>query len=50
MRGDGALAHDEDFLQLGYGKLLAAEKKEDAEPIRVGDYAQSFYNRRHIHN
>jgi hypothetical protein len=39
MGGDGALAHDQDFLELGHGKLLAAKKQEDAEPVGIGYYA-----------
>jgi hypothetical protein len=38
------LAHDEDFLQFGDGKLLALQKQEDAEPVRVGDDAEDFNN------
>jgi hypothetical protein len=46
--GDGALAHGENFLQLGDGKLLAAQQQQDAEPVGVGDDAEDFYNRGHI--
>ena len=42
--GDGALAHDENLLQLGDGELLAAQKQENAEPVGVGDNAESFYD------
>jgi hypothetical protein len=42
--GDGALAHDEDFLQLRHRQLLALEKEQDAEPVGVGYDAEDFDN------
>jgi len=33
MRRDGALAHDQNLLQLGHGEFLAAEKQQNAEPV-----------------
>ena len=39
MGGDGALAHNEDFLQFRDGKLLALEQEQDAEPVGIGYYA-----------
>ena len=42
--GDGALAHDEDLLQLGDGELFGLEQQEDAEPVGVGYDAEHFDN------
>ena len=44
MRGDGALAHGEDFLQLGDGELFLFDQQEDAKPVGVGHDAQNFHN------
>ena len=42
--GDGALAHDQDLLQLGDRKFFALEQQEDAEPVGIGEHAQDFDN------
>ena len=42
--GDGALAHDQDFLQLGDGELFGLEQQQDAEPVGVGYDAEDFHN------
>jgi hypothetical protein len=47
MGGDGALAHGEDFLQFGDGKLLAAQEEQDAKAVGVGDDAEDFHKIRH---
>jgi hypothetical protein len=44
VRGDGALAHDKDFLQFRDGKLLGLEEQQDAEPVGIGDNPQDFHN------
>jgi hypothetical protein len=47
VRGDGALAHGQNFLQFGDGKLLAAQQQQDAEPVGFGDDFEDFHNRGH---
>jgi hypothetical protein len=37
--GEGALAHDQDFLELSDGKLFGAQEQEDAEAVGVGHHA-----------
>ena len=40
--GDGALAHDQDLLQLGDGESSPLQKQQNAEAVGVGDDAESF--------
>jgi hypothetical protein len=47
MRGDGALAHGQNLLQFGDGKLLAAQEEQDAKAVGVGDSAEDFQKIRH---
>ena len=47
MRGDGALAHDQNLLQFGHGELLTAEEQQNAEAVGVGYYAEDFHNGGH---
>ena len=47
MGGNGALTHDQDFLQFGHGELLTLEEEEDAEPVGIGYDAQDFYDGGH---
>ncbi len=42
VRGDTALTHAEDLLQLGHGKLLALHQQQDAEAAGIGQQPQVF--------
>ncbi len=44
VRGNRALAHDEDLLQLGHRELFGLEQQQDAEPVGIGYDAQDFHN------
>jgi len=44
MRGDGALAHHQNLLQLGHGELLPAQKQQNAKPVGIGQHTENFYN------
>jgi hypothetical protein len=37
------LAHPEDFLELGHGKLVLLEQKEQPEPGGVGEELEKIY-------
>ena len=40
MAGNAGLAHPQNFLELGHGKLLLLEKEEEAEARGIGDEAK----------
>ena len=40
--GNAALAHGQNLLQLGHGKLLALQQQQDAEAAGIGQQAQGF--------
>jgi len=40
--GDGALAHDENFLQFGDGELFVLKEQKNAEPVWIGYNAKKF--------
>ena len=42
VRGNAALAHAQDLLQLGHGKLLALHQQQDAEAAGIGQQPQVF--------
>ena len=43
MRGNRALPHGQNLLQLGDGELLGTQKKQNAQAVGVGDDAENFY-------
>jgi hypothetical protein len=44
VRGDGALAHRQNLLQLGDGEFLSRKQQQNAEPVGVGQDAENFYD------